>query len=326
MNWAHCYWGILGVLGLVVWSLNFFNILKKPQLFLPSRGDLKNSRMKWVYLIFVLGVASWVFLTISIMGPRKVKGIAKRDVEVRDIFILVDVSLSMMANDFNPNRLEVSKNKIREFVKLRSYDRVGLIMFSEKVFTLLPLSMDHNILKKSIDLIKTGRLGSGTNIGDALALATARLNESPSKSKVIVLLTDGVSNVGLITPQQASSICKEQGIKVYTIGIGGNEDAKIPVGGIAFGGAQRYQTIPGGSIDLQSLKEIAELTGGKDFFAGDETALENVFQEIEKLEKTKVKSMGQTIYEELYYYYLIRGVFLFFLVEILKWLLLKEIV
>jgi Ca-activated chloride channel family protein len=228
----------------------------------------------------------------------------------------------MEADDFKPNRLEVAKKKIEEFIKLRPKDRIGLIMFSEKAFTLLPLTTDTKLIKEMIKQIRTGLFGGGTNIGDALGLGVARAALSLAKNKIIILLTDGVSNVGNMTPLQAAEQAVKEKVKVYTIGIGGKKDARIPVGRGIFG--MQYQTIPGGSIDMETLKKIAKMTKGKSYSAADDRALQNVFSDIDKLERTEIKSSGKMVYKELYYKYLLWGVVLFLCGELLRLFVLKE--
>ncbi|MBY0414014.1 MAG: VWA domain-containing protein, partial [Bdellovibrionales bacterium] len=202
-------------------------------------------------------------------------------------------------------------------------DRIGIVTFAEKVFTLLPLSTDLNLINKMVAQIRLGELGDGTNIGDALALGVGRLIQSLAKNKVMILLTDGVSNVGTLTPLQAAEMAAEQKIKIYTIGIGGAQDARLPIGPNMFG-VQRYQVIPGGSIDEKGLKEIAALTGGKFYMARNNKALEGVLDEINKLERTEIEHSGKIIYEELYFKYLLIGVLLLLGTEVSRRLLLRE--
>ena len=247
----------------------------------------------------------------------------KNTIEVNDIFIVLDLSRSMLAEDLKPNRFEAAKIKIQEFVSLFPRDRIGIVIFAEKVFTLLPLSTDLNLINKMVAQIKLGPLGDGTNIGDALALGVGRLLQSLAKNKVMILMTDGVSNVGTMTPLQAAEMAAEQKIKIYTIGIGGAKDARIPVGPNMFG-VQRYQMIPGGSVDEKGLKEIADLTGGKFYMARDNKALENVLGDINKLERTEIEQSGRIIYEELYFKYLLIGVLLLIGTELSRRLLLRE--
>jgi Ca-activated chloride channel family protein len=229
----------------------------------------------------------------------------------------------MLAEDLKPNRFEAAKQKIQDFVSLFPKDRIGIVIFAEKVFTLLPLSTDLNLINKMVAQIKLGALGDGTNIGDALALGIGRLLQSLAKNKVIILLTDGVSNVGTLTPLQAAEMAAEQKIKIYTIGIGGAKDARIPVGPNVFG-VQRYQVIPGGSVDEKGLQEIARLTGGKFYMARDNKALQNVLGDINKLERTEIEQSGKIIYEELYFKYLLIGILLLIGTELSRRLLLRE--
>ncbi len=272
--------------------------------------------------IFIVGITGWLFLSYALTYPRIPSGYTPNSQELNDLYLVVDVSRSMLADDFNPNRLEASKQKIKEFIRKRPKERIGIIMFSEKIFTLLPLSMDLDLIVKMVDDIQIGPLGAGTNIGDALGLAVARLIHSPAKNKVIVLFTDGVSNFGNMTPVQAAEEAKKENIKIYTIGVGGEKDAKIPVGQGMFG--TQYQTIPGGSYDIESLKEIAQLTKGKSFIASDDQALENVLQELNSLEKVKIEVKGKIIYNELYYQYLLWGVCLIVGAELSRRLILRE--
>jgi len=247
----------------------------------------------------------------------------KNTIDVNDVFIVLDLSRSMMAEDLKPNRFEAAKQKVVEFTQLFPKDRIGIVIFAEKVFTLLPLSTDLELIRKMVEQIRLGPLGDGTNIGDALALAVGRLIQSQAKSKVIVLLTDGVSNVGTLTPLQAAEMAAQNHIKIYTIGIGGDKEARIPVGPNMFG-VQRYQMIPGGSVDVKGLQEMASMTHGKAYMANNNRALENVLGEINKLERTQVEHSGRIIYQELYFKYLFIGVCFLLGAELGRRLLLRE--
>jgi Ca-activated chloride channel family protein len=316
---------IFGVFGLLAWLAIKNYWFKKSSIILGS-GLGKPATGKFKRLMLnLIGLVAWGYITFSLSLPRVPLSYAPNQVEVNDIFFIVDVSRSMLATDFKPNRLEVAKQKISDFVALRPKDRIGIVMFSEKAFTLLPLSTDLDLIQNIISEIKVGFLGSGTNIGDALALGVARAAQSLTKNKVIILLTDGVSNVGVMTPEQAAREAAEKGIKTYTIGIGGAEDAKIPLGTSRVG-ALRYQNIPGGSIDLKTLQEIADITGGKAYFARNEGALGDVLDEIEKLERTEIKTSNKIIYEELYYKYLFIGVLILLIVELLSKLFLRSVI
>lgn len=313
----------LGLVSASLWALAFWGFLNRDKLSISAQ-ERRLGRMFTLtkLILFLTGLVGWSLLCYSLTQPREPLGEGESNREVIDIALVVDVSRSMLAEDLLPNRLEATKRQIREFAKKRITDRIALIIFSEKVFTLLPLSTDPELLDKVIADINIGFLGSGTNIGDGLGLGVARLMESETKNRVIVLLTDGVNNVGNLTPLQSAEQAKENGIKVYTIGVGSAEDAKIPMGKSVFG--TQYQLIPGGSIDYETLKKISNLTGGKFYPATDEEALEKVFSDIDKLERTEIKLNEQIIYKEHYYKYYAFGFFLLLLVELLKKLLLKE--
>lgn len=321
MEYSNFWLGIIAIIIALFWSMDFFSVFKKSDITLPQNG--KNRRNIIRYIVFLLGVIGWLYIAFASTGPRIAKDFVPSDIEVNDIYLVVDVSRSMKAEDLKPNRLEVAKEKLREFAALRPTDRLGVIIFSEKVFTMLPLTTDPNLIDQIISRIKIGFLGSGTNIGDALGLAVARAQKSKTKNKVIVLLTDGVNNVGNMTPMQAAELAKEYKIKVYTIGLGKTK-AKLPIGKDVFGKKQ-YQNIPGGSIDLKTLNEISEMTGGRSYMAGSENSLEEILEDIQKLEKTKIKSEAQVIYEELFFKYLAIGVLLLGIAEILRVFVLREV-
>ncbi|WP_408098460.1 VWA domain-containing protein [Peredibacter sp. HCB2-198] len=314
-----------GVIAGIIWAIDYWKIFQRAQLYFP----LNQHKVSWWknglrIVLFLIGVVGWGYLSYSLMQPRKAQKFSPSSVEVNDIVLCIDVSRSMLAEDIRPNRLEVAKERIREFARLRPTDRISIVIFSEKVFTLLPLTTDPSLVDKVLSEISIGYLGSGTNIGDGLALSVARAVNSDTKNKVIVLLTDGVANVGTMTPMQAAEEAKKYGIKVYTIGLGTDEDAKIPVGNGIFG--TQYQLIPGGSIDYKVLKEISDLTGGKFYPAKSEKALRDILDDIQKLEKTEIKVNHQVVYDEKYYSYLLMGVALIFGVEVLRRLLLKDVV
>ena len=314
----------LAVLAGLLWSLDFWKVFLRSPLFFP----LQKSSTHWLrkilrILLFVAGAIGWAYLSYSVMQPRKPQKFTPSNIEVNDIILCIDVSRSMLAEDIQPNRLEVAKDRIRDFVKMRPTDRISVVIFSEKVFTLLPLTTDPALVDQVLSEISIGYLGSGTNIGDGLALSVARAVNSDTKNKVIILLTDGVANVGTLTPLQAAEEAKKFGIKVYTIGLGTDEDAKIPVGNGIFG--KQYQLIPGGSIDYKTLKEISDLTGGKFYPAKSNNALKEIMSDIQNLEKTEIKVNHKIVFDEQFYSYLLIGVSLIFLVEILRRILLRDV-
>lgn len=314
---------LLGAVAFVFWAAEFWKVFKRPELVAPVKqrsGGFFGLRA----ILFLIGLCAWALISYSLAGPRKALETAPSSIEVNDIFFVVDVSRSMLADDIKPNRLEVAKNKLREFAQLRPTDRVGVIIFSERVFTMLPLTTDPSLVDKILSDIRVGFLGSGTNIGDGLALAVARAQTSKTKNKVVILLTDGVNNVGNVTPIQAAKLAKESEIKVYTITLGTKADAKIPVGKGIFG--TQYQTIPGGSFDLQTMQEISDMTNGKSYMAESEESLKEILDEIQNLEKTEIESENQVVYEELFWSYLLWGVSLLGLCELGRKKLMKEVV
>ena len=211
--------------------------------------------------------------------------------------LTLDISGSMLARDFRPDRLEASKNVATEFISGRPYDRMGLVVFSGESFTQCPLTTDHAVLINLLREIQSGMIEDGTAIGMGLATAVNRIKDSQAKSKVIILLTDGVNNRGEIAPATAAGIAKTYGIRVYTIGVGTQGMAPYPVN-TPFG--IQYQDMPV-EIDEAILKEISETTGGKYFRATDNNKLVQVYNEIDKLEKSKIDVRQFSRKEEKYF-------------------------
>jgi len=317
MNYASPNFAILGILALLMWSLAFYKIFKKPELQIPIYRSVRNwSRGLFRNAIFILGVIAWLSISYGLARPREVLNFKPRTIEVNDIFIVLDISQSMLAQDYLPNRLEAAKTKVAEFVALKPADRLGVIIFSEKAFTFLPLTTDLQLVKALLKDVRVGQLGSGTAIGDAIGLAVARAEKSEANNKVIILLTDGVNNVGTLDPINASELAREKNIKIYTIAIGRDENATL----------DGHNPIPGGSIDLPTLRTIAAKTNGKSYFAGDDLALEDCLKEISELERTKIESESQIVYRELYFEYILFGVILLCFVEIGRRAVLREAV
>jgi len=251
----------------------------------------------WVRLPLALrslAVAGWILAAAGpqIGGSRlelKKEGIA--------IVIAIDVSSSMLAEDFAPsNRLEVAKHDAIAFVRGRSADRIGVVAFAGEALTQVPVTLDYPVVEQAITDIRIGSLDDGTAIGSGLAVAVNRLRRAPDKSKVILLLTDGVNNKGLIDPRTAAATAGAYGIKIYTIGVGTEGEAPIPTGR-ALGGGFRYEVLPV-RIDEDLLKEIAAKTGGQYFRAKDSEALSRIFQQIDQLEKTPVSVTRYVRYDE----------------------------
>lgn len=323
MEFSNPILSIFGIAMGVAWTLDFWKLFRSPQLVLPA--DAKEAGFSGVRLaIYIVGLVGILLISFSMTGPRRALKTVPGNIEVNDVFLVVDVSRSMLADDLKPNRLEVAKRKLREFAALRPTDRLGVIIFSEKVYTMLPLTTDPDLIDQILSDIQIGYLGSGTNIGDALALAVARAEASETKNKVVVLLTDGVNNVGNLTPIQAAKTAKDYNIKVYTIGLGTQKNARLPIGKDPFG-RQQYQSIPGGSIDLATLEKISEMTNGKSYLANSEGSLEEILNDIQELEKTEIDNQSQIIYDELFFEFLLWGMLLFGAAEITRKIIIREV-
>ena len=240
-----------------------------------------------------------------------------------DIIIALDVSSSMLAQDFRPNRLEASKKVASDFITGRENDRIGLVLFSGETFLQCPLTSDHNVLKNLFESVKTGMMEDGTAIGSGLATAVNHLKDSKAISKVVILLTDGVNNQGSIDPGSAAEIAKVFGIRVYTIGVGTNGKAKTPVG-IYPNGQYAYGMVKV-NIDEDILKKVAKTTNGKYFRATNKKKLKGIYGEIDQLEKSKIE---ETLFEkksEKFILFMLIGVSLLTLELLLKYLVFRTI-
>jgi Ca-activated chloride channel family protein len=236
------------------------------------------------HLLFVLRLLAVALLFIVMARPQSVNRWQKVSTEGIDIIIDLDISSSMLAQDFNPNRLEAAKDVAIRFISGRPDDRIGLVVFSGESFTQCPLTTDHAVLINLFREVKSGMIEDGTAIGDGLATAINRLKDSKARSKVVILLTDGMNNAGEIAPLTAAEIAKTFGIRVYTIGVGTRGTAPYPVQtpyGI------RYQQMRV-QIDEEVLQKIAAMTGGKYFRATNNRKLEEIYKEIDRMEKSKI--------------------------------------
>lgn len=264
------------------------------------------------HLLFAFRTLAVAILIIVLARPQATDRFQNTSTEGIDIVLALDISGSMLARDFKPDRLEASKNVGTEFISGRPYDRIGLVVFSGESFTQCPLTTDHAVLVNLMREIKSGMIEDGTAIGMGLATAVNRIKDSEAKSKVIILLTDGVNNRGEIAPATAAGIAKTYGIRVYTIGVGTQGLAPYPVH-TPFG--TQYQDMPV-EIDEDILKEIASTTGGRYFRATDNDKLIQVYNEIDKLEKSKI-DVKQFSRKEEKYLGLASGAFILLLIEII---------
>jgi Ca-activated chloride channel family protein len=263
----------------------------------------KSPLKKYRHVLFVLRVVVIILLIVSFARPQS--GSTEEEIltEGIDIILAMDISSSMLAEDFKPkNRLEAAKAVAEEFVKGRKNDRIGMVVFAAKSFTQCPLTLDYGILLRFMEEIKIGMIEDGTAIGMAIANCTNRLRDSKAKSKVVILLTDGRNNRGEIDPITAAKLAKAFKIRIYTIGAGKRGDALYPVDDPIFG--KRYVRMPV-QIDEELLRNIAQITGGQYFRATDETSLEKIYQEIGEMEKTKIEVKEYTRYKELFLNYLL---------------------
>lgn len=277
-------------------------------------GVSSNWKEKLKDVPIFLRAAALAFMIIALARPQTFSSGENIYAEGIDISLVLDISGSMLAEDLRPNRLESAKNVIDKFIEGRVSDRIGLVVFSRYAFTQCPLTVDYNVLRNLLSEIKSGMIEDGTAIGNALANGTNRLKDSEAKSKIIILLTDGVNNAGEVDPLTAVEIAKNYGIRIYTIGVGTRGEAPYPVQ-TPFG--IRYQMVPV-EIDEALLKNIAESTGGQYFRATDNRTLNEIYNKIDKLEKTKVEVTSYQSAAELYYGWLKIGLLLILLELILS--------
>ena len=272
----------------------------------------KSLKIKLLHLPFILRTLAILLLTIALARPQASNSWRTESTEGIDIMMALDISGTMMAEDLKPNRLKASKDVAAEFILSRPNDNIGLVVFAGESFTQCPLTTDHAVLVNLFNGIDYGLIDDGTAIGLGLANAVNRLKDSKSKSKVIILLTDGSNNSGDIAPITAAEIAKTFGIRIYTIGVGSYGQVRIPVQtpiGI------QYQLMDS-EFDEKSLQEIATMTGGQYFRATNNSKLRNIYQEIDKLEKTKINVREYSKKNEEFYVFALIA-FLLMLLEIL---------
>jgi Ca-activated chloride channel family protein len=282
--------------------------LRMPGLYSFSKSG--NSFRNYLrHILFAFRIVVLSLLVIILARPHSTDRFQDISTQGIDIILTLDISGSMLARDFKPDRLEASKNVATEFISGRPYDRIGLVVFSGESFTQCPLTTDHAVLINLLRDIQSGMIEDGTAIGMGLATAVNRIKDSEAKSKVVILLTDGINNKGEVAPATAADIAATFGIRVYTIGVGTQGMAPYPVQ-TPFG--IQYQNVPV-EIDEAILKEIAQKTGGRYFRATDNDKLVQVYSEIDKLEKSLIDVRQYSRKEEKY---LLSGIFAFCLILI----------
>lgn len=270
-----------------VWSQRKAN----PSMRMSSISAFKGLSTSWKVYVkhfsFVLKLAALSCLIIILCRPQTYDKWSMSDTEGTDIVMAIDISASMLSRDLQPDRLEAAKKVASDFVAKRESDNIGLVIFAGEGFTLLPMTTHQATLLNTIHEISINMLDAdGTAIGDGIATAINRIKDGKAKSKSIILLTDGTNNSGVVAPLTAAEIAQKEGIRIYTIGLGTRGTAETPYAQ-GFGGELLYKPMPV-TIDEESLKKVAQMTGGKYFRATDNDVLTSIFNEIDKLEKTKI--------------------------------------
>ena len=296
------FWFLLIIVPIILFIYKFFN---KTQaiLSISSASIFGKKSMFWIrfkYFLILLKIFAIIFLIIALSRPQTVDVSSQRIINKGiDIIMTIDISSSMLAQDLKPNRLNALKKVASSFIENRVNDRIGLVLYAGESYTKTPITSDKSIVKKSLsEIAYDGVIEDGTAIGMGLATSVNRLKESKAKSKVIILLTDGVNNSGFIDPKIATELAREFQIKTYTIGLGSNGSARAPIGILPNGDFQYGLTKV--EIDELLLKEIADKTGGLYFRATDARRLQEIYDEINKLEKTEIEEIKFYNYNEKY--------------------------
>lgn len=320
---------LLGLL-LLLPLIGFFYYLRYRKYFVALRlsslqalEGITSWRSKWRAILPALRAFAFVLMVIALARPQLTLKEERINADSIDIMMVMDLSSSMLAQDFQPDRLEVSKELAIEFVDKRPYDRIGLTVFAGEAFTQCPLTTDNRVVKEFLANLQCGILEDGTAIGMGLATAVNRMKDSPSKSKVAILLTDGVNNAGYVKPITAAEIGREFNIKVYTIGVGTTGDALTPVSRRSDGryifGLARVE------IDEPLMQQIAEMTGGRYYRATSAEGLEQIYDQIDQLEKTKVEVTSIKRYSEEFYRFAGIALLLLILEFILRYTIFRTI-
>ena len=303
---------LVPMIGWYIWKNNDFNATIRTSSLKGFELAGKTYKHYLRHVLFFFRIVAIALVIIVLARPQSVNRWENVTTEGIDIVIALDISSSMLARDFKPNRLDASKNVAVEFISGRPNDRMGLVVFSGESFTQCPLTTDHAVLINLFKDIESGMIEDGTAIGMGLANAVSRLKDSNSKSKVIILLTDGVNNKGEVAPVTAAELAATFDVRVYTVGVGTRGVAPFPVQ-TPFGTQYRNMEV---EIDEDVLREIAEITGGEYFRATDNQKLKQIYKEIDKLEKSKIEVKEYSKKKE--EYFLFAGVaILLLLLEIL---------
>ncbi len=276
---------LIPVIGWYVWRLHDQDASMQVSSADTLARQKKSVRIYLLHVPFVLRVVAITFLAIALARPQLSNRWSKESTEGIDIMMALDISGTMMAEDLKPNRLEAAKAVATDFVIARPNDQIGLVVFAGESFTQCPLTTDHAVLVNLFRSVKFGMVEDGTAIGLGLANAVNRMKDSETKSKVVILLTDGSNNRGDIDPQTAAEIAKTFGIRVYAIGVGSHGEARVPVQTPL---GTQYMTM-NSEFDEETLRNIAATTGGEYFRATDNSSLKRIYEQIDQLEKTKLR-------------------------------------
>ena len=319
-------WLFLIYIPLILWYIKRHSN-NNPTLLISSTMPFAKVGNSWkLYLkhfMFIVKLAAIGCLILILCRPQTHDSWSSTETEGTDIVLALDVSTSMLARDFNPDRFNAAKDVAMQFVSGRPTDNIGVVIFAGESFTQVPLTLGKTVLMNYLQDIKIGVLEDGTAIGDGIATAINRIKNGKAKSKSIILLTDGSNNTGVVAPLTAAEIAKEYGIKIYTIGVGSNGTALFPVG-VNYYGKMEYQKLPV-VIDEATLKQIADNTGGKYFRATNEDVLNDIFTEIDQLEKTRMDVMNFSHTEDNYMPWAILLLVLVLADQVVRYTLLRNI-
>jgi len=294
---------------------------------IPSSDGIQNTapgmRVRLMPVIPMLRILGFIALVLALARPQKSQSEKEITTEGIDIVLSLDISGSMLARDLKPDRLEAAKEVAKEFIKGRPTDRIGLVVFSGEAFTQCPITTDHNVLIKLFKDVKSGLVEDGTAIGMGLATAVSRLKDSQAKSRIIILMTDGVNNAGYVDPMTAVELAKSEGVRVYTIGVGTEGMAPYPYTDVF--GRTVYQNVEV-QIDEVLLNKMAVETGGSYFRATDNNKLKAIYEEIDQLEKSKINIAAYERKSEHFYVFVLGAIIAMFLEVFLRNTFLRKLI
>lgn len=316
MSWLNpeFFWLLILIPAYIAYKVWFIFTKKDPSLTFSSTKFFSNLpgnyRAYLHWLTSVLYVGAYILLVIALARPQLQNSSVEQSAEGIDIIMSIDISSSMLAEDISPNRLTAAKSVASDFINERISDRIGINVFARESFTVVPPTLDHELVKNMLQSVDLGMVRDGTAIGMGIATSINRLRDSEAESKVIILLTDGMNNAGEIDPITAGEMAATLGIKIYALGIGSRGTAPYPVDDPVFG--RRYQNVQV-NIDDEMLTQVAKQTGGDYWRVTDLQELIAVYDEIDQLEQSEIEEIIYVDYEDLYHRYLASGIALLFL-------------